>query len=313
MKSIPKEEGTGADGLADEVCLVEEFRRSAEVRCPICYSQQLSSIGCACSIDDARRFTVEIWRCQVCGHWATTPRPAQSLLDQLYKSGSRLVLGDGWENEVRDSWQTGAVDDDHWVARALVDLPVGNVLDVGPGGGALLRMLEKRGWDCRGVDPGGWSGAARVVSRIQDLPRGYRADVVILHDVLEHVNDPRAVLQDYSALLRPRGRVVLAFPRSDSLDARLLGVGWPMVRPLGHLHYFSHDSAVRLVASAGLTTQLIEVSRVQSRAASLVGPLETYAAGPEAKMPFLLRLWSRVVGAASRGDQLHVVAAKPTA
>ncbi len=50
-----------------------------------------------------------------------------------------------------------------------------------------------------------------------DAPIGPGADVVVMHDVLEHVADERAAIERLDALVRPEGCVVLSVPALPAL------------------------------------------------------------------------------------------------
>lgn len=93
------------------------------------------------------------------------------------------------------------------------------VVDLGCGGGFLSLDLAALGADVTGVDLSAGSLAqAREQARLRGLrARFVRADVVdcplgsgsfdfaLLHDVLEHVDDPRRVVAEAARLLRPGG------------------------------------------------------------------------------------------------------------
>jgi 2-polyprenyl-6-hydroxyphenyl methylase / 3-demethylubiquinone-9 3-methyltransferase len=99
------------------------------------------------------------------------------------------------------------------------------VLDVGCGGGLLSEGLSRRGADVTGIDLG---SATIEVAELHALesglsirylkqsaeehaalePAGY--DVVACLEMLEHVPDPRSVLQALHTLVRPGGHVVLS-------------------------------------------------------------------------------------------------------
>ena len=87
-------------------------------------------------------------------------------------------------------------------------------------------------------------------------------DVCVLSDVIEHVRDPRAFLQQVYELLVPQGVVFIATPTLDSSSAKLMRSKW-MEFKAEHLHYFNqntlhsllyHCSFERTVPSAGVKT-----------------------------------------------------------
>lgn len=175
-------------------------------------------------------------------------------------------------------------------------------------------MFENAGWDCFAVEPGSWAHRGdNVVSRIEDLPGDRRFTAIVLNDVLEHMSNPAETLRRVSAMLDVGGRVYLAFPNADSIKARVLGVSWRMVRPLGHLHYFSSQSVDRLAQTSGL-----EVTRKEAR--ELVQTTFQGVYGDFARMVYSVitadfararrlgyKLFSHLCGVLKSGDQWMVV------
>lgn len=74
-----------------------------------------------------------------------------------------------------------------------------------------------------------------VRTLIEDLDTAERFDTIVLSHILEHVDDPAAVLRACIELLRPDGRLIIVVPNAGSLHRRigvLLGV-------LGDIHDLS--------------------------------------------------------------------------
>jgi hypothetical protein len=92
-------------------------------------------------------------------------------------------------------------------------------------------------------------------------------DALELGFVLEHVDDPAAVLARYAAALAPGGTAIIVVPNARSLH-RLIGQAAglldnvhrlsPQDLELGHKRYFDLESLVRLVTGAGLGIRLVE-------------------------------------------------------
>lgn len=99
------------------------------------------------------------------------------------------------------------------------------LLDIGCGGGLLSEPMARLGFDVTGVDASVRNiGAASAHAAEQGLSIDYRCDtaenllaagagpfdVVLNMEVVEHVADPRAFLQDTAALLAPGGVMIIA-------------------------------------------------------------------------------------------------------
>lgn len=82
-------------------------------------------------------------------------------------------------------------------------------------------------------------------------------DVVVMLDVIEHLEDPAATLSLCGEFLREGGAVALTTPDFASLLARLTGKSWRNMTPPQHLWYFTPNSLARLAAAAGLTIEAV--------------------------------------------------------
>lgn len=165
--------------------------------------------------------------------------------------------------------EISAVEDRHWwfTARRSIILhlvsqlaPRGaSVLDIGCGTGFTLEALAQR-FDAWGLEPDP-AVRARVRSSVKDRvlagntrdrsALGDRTfDVVLLLDVLEHVEDDRAELRSAAAALAPGGKLVITVPANPELwsdhDIRN-----------GHYRRYTEDTLRALLSAAQLTPSLL--------------------------------------------------------
>jgi 2-polyprenyl-3-methyl-5-hydroxy-6-metoxy-1,4-benzoquinol methylase len=136
----------------------------------------------------------------------------------------------------------------------LGDFRSNHVLDVGAGSGVFARqLLDAR--VCRRatcVDPGyeadrveKHNGAELAFVR---YARGERQGLVLMMDVLEHVDDDVALLRQYARELHPDGRVLISVPAFQFL--------WPGHDAfLGHRRRYTRRMFERTVAGAGLIVE----------------------------------------------------------
>ena len=133
------------------------------------------------------------------------------------------------------------------------------VLDVGCGAGTFLEAAGRAGWKAIGVE------VSRTASE-HIRQRGFEVfcgelqqanyphdhfDVVIASEVLEHVPDPRTMIEEIARVLRPGGLLWATTPHGRGISARLLGSKWSIVCPPEHLQLFSVASMKKLLGSAG--------------------------------------------------------------
>ena len=133
------------------------------------------------------------------------------------------------------------------------------LLDVGSGAGTFLEAARRAGWEAVGVEV---SHTAAAHSRAQgfeifcgELEQANYAegsfDVVIASEVVEHVRDPKAMIEAIARVLRPGGLLWATTPHGRGLSARLLGVNWSLVCPPEHLQLFSASGMRKLLSDAG--------------------------------------------------------------
>jgi len=79
----------------------------------------------------------------------------------------------------------------------------------------------------------------------------FRPDVVCLWDVIEHIKNPREVIEHTSQISAPKGYILITTGDVSSFNARLRGPKWRLIHPPTHLHYFSRKSIRTLLVNAG--------------------------------------------------------------
>ncbi len=132
--------------------------------------------------------------------------------------------------------------------------PGAQVLDVGCGRGVILRALADRGFEVHGVeisveatcgaDP---RAEIRISPRLVDA--GYASgsfeEVVIWH-VLEHLDDPKGVVQEIHRILSPGGRLIVALQGQSSRHLLLTRGSLLLRKPAAMLLRLSWRTLLRL-------------------------------------------------------------------
>lgn len=184
--------------------------------------------------------------------------PEQTVLDDLYRIASAFVVSKGW-GEVPDGRESVDRFGRVILGAESEGRPV-NYLEVGTGTGVLFRHMKRLGHVCHGIDPGSWCKMPEIFSAISDLPADVMYDVVVLQDVLEHVVSPLDMMIACRAKVGIGARIYCTFPNRDSWLARHGRERWRMVRPLGHLHYFSRKSLELLFIKSGWSIRCLRAS-----------------------------------------------------
>ena len=155
----------------------------------------------------------------------------------------------------------------HWLRELLAHrLPPARVLEVGCGHGGFVALLRQAGFDATGLELSPW--VVEFARRTFDVPvllgplerqeiAPGSLDVVVMHDVVEHLPDPVSVLKEVARLLAPDGLLMLQTPCApeDASHAQLERAGdsfLKMTEEEGHLFLFSRRALARLLEQAGL-------------------------------------------------------------
>jgi 2-polyprenyl-3-methyl-5-hydroxy-6-metoxy-1,4-benzoquinol methylase len=147
-----------------------------------------------------------------------------------------------------------------------------SALDVGGGAGWLLtqaKAVEPRLTRTQVVDiDASAEAAARAAAhdfflgRIEDFDTDERFDVILMLNLIEHVDDPVAVLSKVRGLLKPGGRVLIKTPNHDSLDARLFRRhSWGGLHAPRHWVLFTPESFRKAAAKAGLVIDRLSLTQ----------------------------------------------------
>lgn len=180
---------------------------------------------------------------------------AQPELSDRYTSSEYLTDNPDWHEEDAP-WKAAHI------AKILDDNHVKptSICDVGCGTGAIIEIMSKRypraiadGFD---ISPHAHAMSIRRQSSnlsftmADAFESGRTFDLCMAIDVIEHVENPFAFVR---AMKKTAQWHVLHIPLD--MNALSVGRGWVLPearRSLGHIHYFSRESAIALLKESGL-------------------------------------------------------------
>jgi 2-polyprenyl-3-methyl-5-hydroxy-6-metoxy-1,4-benzoquinol methylase len=149
----------------------------------------------------------------------------------------------------------------------------GRLLEVGCGRGRFLDRMRRAGWQVQGTDfdpvvaqhvrdKYGLQIDVGDLAALQYPADDY--DAIAMSQVIEHVHDPRALLEECHRVLRPGGRLVLSTPNAAGLAHRRFGRYWRGLEPPRHLHLFTPDALAACVRACGLKVELLQTLSAES-------------------------------------------------
>ena len=208
-------------------------------------------------------------RCESCDALSINPVPRERL-GEIYPSTYYSFNGDSASIAERvKQWL------DRRMFRKLFASLQGeslSALDVGGGTGWLLsqaREVEPRLRRTVVVDIDGKAKAGAeaaghefFLGRVEEFESDRKFDLILLLNLIEHVDDPVAVLTRMRALLAPGGKILVKTPNHDSIDARLFrNHSWGGLHCPRHWVVFTPESFVRAAEKAGLQVQDIALTQ----------------------------------------------------
>lgn len=218
--------------------------------CPLCNAESkvLEKVK---TINPNSNEILNLRECLSCQHWWIDPIPRQSYLSKLYEVSSEFITNKGCS----ETCTLPNKDIAKYASRFLnniKDTKKLNYLEVGVGSGKLFNFLKDRFNISYGIDPAKWRPLEKnIFKNIEDLPSDIKFDVIILQDVLEHLESPIKVLKKLKILSNKGAVIGMCFPNKDSIIAKIQKGRWSMVRPIGHLHFFSSKSIDKLLKNSG--------------------------------------------------------------
>ena len=208
-------------------------------------------------------------RCLACGHVYLRNRPVIAELSTIYPETYLTYdyeehLG-SFINGLRNHVQKLKI---RPIQKYAEDRDV--VLEVGCGGGDLLAALKKHGnpsWRLFGLDFSAEAvralerrGIQGIQARLEDVTWEHDpVGVIVMNQLIEHVQDPLACLEKAYEMLRPGGVIIMETPSLEGWDAKLFRRrywgGWHAPR---HWNLFTAVSLAEAARQKGLEVAEVE-------------------------------------------------------
>lgn len=231
-------------------------------RCPVCNSE---GVEYKLSVKDytVSKELFEIWECADCTVRFTQDIPSADAIGPYYQSAEYVSHSNTKKGLINKLY--------HWIRSITLrskkkmvshftDLNTGTLLDVGAGTGAFVAMMQKSGWNIRGLEPDETARknakdefrvTLELPSALYNQPPGHY-DAITMWHVLEHVHDLHGYLSAFQRILKEKGTLFIAVPNYTSDDAAIYKEYWAAYDVPRHLYHFSPNSMDILVEQHGM-------------------------------------------------------------
>lgn len=236
--------------------------------CPVCLSPHIRFW----MVKEKGGIEFNIYKCFTCKTGFLNPQPLKSYLQSIY-----ILSGHGLTKEVslqevlasEKQYPNATIDARRLVGYAKQFLNksnlVGNLklkaLDIGSGYGFFTGAALKEGFSVKAINPGTWEnkvfeemhGFSPMHEYFEDVDFGEeKFDLVILSQVLEHIENPQEFIAKIRSTLNKSGVLAIAVPNVGSFLVRILkyretGCLWVPE----HLFYFSKQGLITLFEEKG--------------------------------------------------------------
>jgi len=207
-------------------------------------------------------------RCQSCGHWSAE---IHMDLTDFYRGG---YVDGTYGDRMRESLERilalpESESDNAGRVKRVLDFAknrwktdkVPDLLDVGSGLAVFPFRMREAGWQVTALDPDARAAEhARQNAKVHSVhadfltwepPEGSRFDVITLNKVLEHVENPVAMLERARRWIRPGGFVYVEVPDAAAVQAGSNREEFF----IEHLHVFTLKSLFQAASKAGMMVE----------------------------------------------------------
>jgi len=248
--------------------------------CPICTSKNFRIIGKAKDFynDFEGEFTYS--KCSNCGFIYTNPRPTKDKVHLLYPDNAGYLtpkkispISEKTKFLLIKKFNYSNLNSNYKFKFLLPFLSTrklkiqsfpnfidgGNFLDIGSSYGDHLYKMKSIGWNCKGIELNKNSAnyAISILNLdiksclIEDYSESEKFNIVHMGMVLEHIIDPKEILNKVNKLLKDDGVFIFSVPNITSFEGVVFRNYWYSLHLPMHLNHFNRKSIKNLLKDFG--------------------------------------------------------------
>lgn len=250
--------------------MVEEKEIGKQRTCLLCNKTKFSLLY---DLKPIENVPFSILKCLNCGLTFIHPLPQKEDIEKYYRSYYNLQINSEYSRGIslnyKDTYMSEIINNRLNCLKKYC--PYGKLLDIGCGTGVFLDEARENGWEVTGIDIADDAVQyARDKFKLEvfqgeldsiNLPAAH-FDVITMWDLIEHLENPLAILKKANKILKDKGKIVILTPNENSLIKKIIflffklsGKRWDFLVKKGygihHLYYFSDKNIKELLKKAG--------------------------------------------------------------
>ncbi|MBA2340454.1 MAG: methyltransferase domain-containing protein [Pyrinomonadaceae bacterium] len=195
-------------------------KRECIVPCNLCGSMEVEEIS---RVDRDKNYLRTVI-CKRCGLAWSDPRPDAEEVKKFYSKDYRILYKGAYSPKLKHVYRAGKVAAARYAFLNDVIKPDDAVLDIGSGGGEFVYLMRKLGFDGKGIEPNEGYGLYAKMQLELPIEVGFAQqldlqrdsyNVITLHHVMEHLDDPSLILERIRDALRDDGILVVEVPNIE--------------------------------------------------------------------------------------------------
>ena len=271
---------TWVDNVSRETIMKEKV-----ITCPVCGGNQYNNVVSTVDYSTTKE-SFDVVQCSACTHLYTSPRIIETSIAPYYDNPNYISHTNDQATFFSKVYQQlRKLNLSRKTSYVTSVTPrESRVLDYGCGTGQFLEALSTNYFRPEGVEinPAAREKASKfgkVHASIETVKPGVQT--ISMWHVMEHVYDPKTLLNEFKSRLNPGGHILIAVPNPESHDAKHYGKHWAAWDVPIHVHHFTKQSMVKMMEDAGFQHLSITPMNMDSYYISLLS--EQYKSASESK------------------------------
>lgn len=219
--------------------------------CNLCCSEEITPI-----LEHERAF---LHKCKNCSFIFSARVPSRVEIDEIYKNKFNHT---SYFSPITVKRYESLLDDFESFRKT------NRILDVGAGFGFFMQIAKERGWEIIGVEISDLcieecerKGLSVLKGMLTELNlEENQFDVITGLEVIEHVSNPKEMMQEMHRLLRKGGLLYLTTPNFNAINRYRLKEKYDVISYPIHLCYFTPKTLKKLSSDVGLSVRKIKTT-----------------------------------------------------